>query len=213
MVVECEGNEELGTTYQKTKAYSVLTRTKFIMIAYSATSQSAYDQHLAEFEESIKTIKLIDPVNLKSSIAAIFRADNVYQETAQVKGEFTNIKIETSSKISNFKFSEEEKKISFRVEGTTGTKGVAMIPLHNVLAGPYTVTIDGQPTDEFMVIEDKTTGEHIMQLSYSHSVHDVAISGASVVPEFPVSLISILSVLVGIIAIVSRTRLIPKIQL
>jgi hypothetical protein len=213
IIVECEGDEESGTPYQKTKAYSVLTRTKFIIIAYSATSESEYERHLGEFEHSIKSVKVVDPVNLKSSLAAIFRANKAFEQTVSVKGQHVNIKIETSSNLSNFRLSEEEKKLSFTVEGTTGTKGVAVIPLHNVLAGPYTVTIDGQPTEDFIVIVDKTTGEQIMQLSYSHSVHDIAITGASVVPEFPVQLIAILGALIGIIAVIGRTKLMSRSQL
>ena len=204
MVQECK--DDGGSHYSKTRVYGVLTLTKFVIIAYAANSASAYEKYVNEFEQSLKTVHIDEPFDFKTSMLTLSGADKVYQDNPMVQGKAVHIKIETSSKISNFQVSEGEKKISFRVEGSEGTQGVVIMPLQQVMEGPYHVTIDGNPATNFLIIEDKTTGEKVLNLSYHHSAHDIVITGGAVVPEFPIHIIAIMGAVIGIIVVMSRVK-------
>ena len=204
MVQECK--DDGASHYSKTRVYGVLTLTKFVIIAYAANSASAYEKYANEFEQSIKTVHIDEPFDFKTSMLTLTGANKVYQDDPTVQGKAVHIKIETSSKISNFQVSEGEKKISFRVEGSEGTQGVVIMPLQQVMEGPYHVTIDGSPATNFLIIEDKTTGEKILNLSYHHSAHDIVITGGAVVPEFPIHIIAIMGAVIGIIVVMSRVK-------
>ena len=207
MVQECK--DDGGSHYSKTRVYGVLTLTKFVIIAYAANSASAYEKYVNEFEQSIKTVHIDEPFDFKTSMLTLTGANKVYQDDPTVQGKSVHIKIETSSKISNFQLSEGEKKISFRVEGSEGTQGVVIMPLQQVMEGPYHVTIDGNPATNFLIIEDKTTGEKVLNLSYHHSAHDIVITGGAVVPEFPLYLIALLGGVMGIITVLGRMGKLP----
>jgi hypothetical protein len=45
-----------------------------------------------------------------------------------------------------------------------------------------------------------------MTLTYTHSSHDVVITGTNVVPEFPIGVIGAVAAVIGIIAIMTRTK-------
>ena len=204
MVQECK--DDGASHYSKTRVYGVLTLTKFVIIAYAANSASAYEKYVNEFEQSLKTVHIDEPFDFKTSMLTLTGANKVYQDDPTVQGKAVHIKIETSSKISNFQVSEGEKKISFRVEGSEGTQGVVIMPLQQVMEGPYHVTIDGNPATNFLIIEDKTTGEKVLNLSYHHSAHDIVITGGAVVPEFPIHIIAIMGAVIGIIVVMSRVK-------
>ena len=207
IVQECKDD---GGHYSKTRAYGILTLTKFVVIVYSANSASAYEKYVNAFEQSLMSVHIDEPVDFKAGLLFMTGADQVYQNTPTVLGKPVTIKIQTSSKISNFQVSEEQKRISFTVEGDSGTRGVLMMQLQQVMEGPYQVTMDGSPAKDFMVIEDKMTGEKVLNMAYHHSTHDIVITGGTVVPEFPVHLIAIMGAIVGAIVVLSRVKPIPK---
>jgi predicted secreted protein with PEFG-CTERM motif len=75
------------------------------------------------------------------------------------------------------------------------------------LAGPYAVTIDGQLAKDY-VMEDEQT----MRLSLLSGSHDISISGTQVVPEFPIALIGLIVAMVGIVAIIGRTKILGNLK-
>ncbi|HXV45279.1 MAG TPA: hypothetical protein VD736_01255, partial [Nitrososphaera sp.] len=101
---------------------------------------------------------------------------------------------------------EENKRITFKVDGQTGTVGTIEIPIGMILEGPYSVTIDGQATSDFEVIPAVTSEEAILRISYTHSIHDVAVTGTNVVPEFPISILIMASALGSIMALAALAR-------
>ena len=193
----------------KANTYALITGTKFIMVTYAATSAAAYDKYLADFEHSFSSVKANDALNFRTTLPYVLAASKEYSQSVHALGKDWTLKIQTSSSLSNFDFAESEKKITFRVEGLSGTKGVILVPLQGLLVGPYDVKIDGKPTDQFTIIDDKTTGEKVLQLGYTHSAHDVEISGGTVVPEFPLYLIALLGGVIGIITILGRMAKLP----
>ena len=81
-----------------------------------------------------------------------------------------------------------------------------MIHIGSFLKGPYTVTFDGAAMTNFETATDNTTGDTTVTLHYHHSTHDVTVSGTQVVPEFPLPAVAGIAAIVGVVAILGRTR-------
>jgi PDZ domain-containing secreted protein len=118
-----------------------------------------------------------------------------------------------SSSVTAFAFEQAEKKVSFKVEGETGTKGVAQVTLpKELLAGQLMVSIDGRAVAEDsndVVVTSDTATEMTLEINYPHSEHTIEISGTSVVPEFPISMIVMTAAIgsvVATIAVASRLK-------
>ncbi|MBI3841752.1 MAG: hypothetical protein HY295_01180, partial [Thaumarchaeota archaeon] len=118
-----------------------------------------------------------------------------------------NVKIASNSNLSNFEFKPEQKKVSFTVEGETGTKGVTQITIPKiVLSGQLTVLIDGNQlvsdSDDVIVTSDTDT-ETTLEISYHHSTHIIDVVGTKTVPEFPVSIL-VMAIAVGLIVFLAQ---------
>lgn len=112
--------------------------------------------------------------------------------------------INSSSTVSDFQFYQEERRISFKVSGTNNTEGISILPVGKLMNGPYTVMIDDNSA-VFEIISDENSNATIMQISYMHPVRDVTVLGASIVPEFPTTLVFVILVL-GIGIVLATTR-------
>jgi len=98
--------------------------------------------------------------------------------------------------------------ISIYLVGPTGTSGYMRITLPKAFLGPpYSVYIDGSLTT-FNIIGENAT--HVtLELSYRHSEHGIIISSTNVIPEFPLGLSTLLTMLVaGVIITVFFKRFI-----
>jgi hypothetical protein len=124
-----------------------------------------------------------------------------------VAGETITLDLNSSSTISEFELDEDSKSISFTAD-EDGTAGVTEISVGRVLEGPYAVTIDGQVSSVVEVTQAGATGESMIRISYADGAHDVVITGTSVVPEFPLSLIVVVAAVFGAIILVGRTKLV-----
>jgi hypothetical protein len=71
--------------------------------------------------------------------------------------------------------------------------------------GPYAVTIDGILSHNFTVIEYQA-GSQRVRVEYGHSMHDIAVAGAAVVPEFPVQAAVALAGMMGAAMLATRLR-------
>jgi len=86
------------------------------------------------------------------------------------------IDIVSDSTISNFSFDETNYAISFESEADP-TLTSTEIYLGNALMEPFTVTIDGNVDDAFMITEDQITGQTSISISYIHPVEKISING------------------------------------
>jgi hypothetical protein len=79
------------------------------------------------------------------------------------------------------------KKLTYTLQGISGTTGTSNITIPNaLLGGPYTVTVDGGlPNDPPGVIISTNDTCSSLYFAYGHSTHAVEIIGTTVVPEFP----------------------------
>lgn len=112
-----------------------------------------------------------------------------------------------SSEVRDFAFEQGEKKVSFKVEGETGTRGVAQVTLpKDLLAGQMTVSIDGRMVAEDsndVIVTSETATEMTLEINYPHSEHTIDIVGTSVVPEFPVSMLVMVGAIGSVVAAVT----------
>lgn len=115
-----------------------------------------------------------------------------------------------SSSVTDFAFEQAEKKVSFKVEGETGTKGVAQVTLpKELLAGQLMVSIDGRVVAEDsndVIVTSDTASEMTLEINYPHSEHTIEITGTSVVPEFPVTFAVMAAAVASVVGLVALTR-------
>lgn len=122
-------------------------------------------------------------------------------ESVSVGGQPIDLEVESSSTIDQFQFDEQAKQITFTISGVEGTEGVTMITIGRVLQGPYSVVIGEGSISYFDVFEDPSSNEVTIKLVYAHSseAHDTTITGAQVVPEFPVTIIIMAAAIASVI--------------
>jgi len=116
----------------------------------------------------------------------------------------------TNSTISNFKFSQSDKMISFNVTGPSGTIGFCNVTIpKNLMWGEFTVLVNGESPIELILSSNATHNSFYFTFEFQHS--KVQIIATEVAPEFPIwtSMLLILIVLTVAIAIYKR-RLLRK---
>lgn len=98
-----------------------------------------------------------------------------------------SVAIKSNSTISDFSFSQPEKKIAFDVIGNYQTTGHCNVTIpRGFLEGEFAVLKDGislREGEDYILSENVT--HHTFDLNYIHSTHEIAIVGTQVIPEFP----------------------------
>lgn len=154
---------------------------------------------------------------LEASLAAKIKASSRFEVVSPVafavKAEDKQFEVDVasnSSSVTDFAFEQGEKKVSFKVEGETGTRGVAQVTLpKELLSGQLMVSIDGRAVAEDsndVIVTSDTATEMTLEINYPHSEHTIEITGTNVVPEFAVSMLVMAIALGSIVAIASKNR-------
>lgn len=202
--IECSRPD--GTQYKMKGAY-VLTDSRQVNLLYmSKLADFAADE--SKFEAALSSLKVSGAVdttttNPPSNLGQELKS---YIHSVLVKGKNVNLDLKSNSTISNLKMEEQNKRLSFTVEGQSGTHGTTEIPIGKILDGPYVVTVDGQQSTNFQVTNEGTSNA-ALRISYTHSTHDITVSGTNVVPEFPVVMLGVITaVVIGMIAVIGRIK-------
>ncbi|MBI3639430.1 MAG: hypothetical protein HY223_03855 [Thaumarchaeota archaeon] len=151
------------------------------------------------------SLTLKTQANLQSSTKFVVVSPNAFAVKAE--GKDFDVELASNSNVSNLQFDEQAKKISFIVSGETGTKGITDITIpKSLLSGNISVMIDGQVMSQTDVIEtsdtqDKTT----LEINYHHSTHTIEVVGTNAVPEFPASVLVMVTA-IGLLVIFGSTR-------
>jgi len=156
----------------------------------------------------LNTLSLKTQASLESSDKFVVVSPNAF--AIKAAGKDFSVQVATnSSDVSDVKFDEQGKKLSFTVQGETGTKGVTEVTIpKSLLSGDLTVMMDGQVMAQSDVIETADTNDEVtLELNYHHSTHQIDIVGTNAVPEFG-SLVSVVLVfsIVSIIILSLKTR-------
>jgi predicted secreted protein with PEFG-CTERM motif len=161
----------------------------------------------------LNTLALKTKDALESSTKIVVVSPNAMSVKAEGR-DFDVQVASNSTSVTNLNFDEQNKKLSFTVQGDAGTKGVTEITIpKSLLSGDLTVMIDGQAMAQSDVVETASTDtETTLELNYHHSTHQIDIVGTNAIPEFGTfaSVVLVISVLT-IVLLSSRIRHIPHI--
>jgi hypothetical protein len=119
-----------------------------------------------------------------------------------------HVEIYSNSSISAFQFNTTRKQISFNTTGPSGTKGFCDVTIpDDLLWGEFLLFIDGSLLAEGVNYTRSHSGSHyFFNITYSHSTHTVEIIATEAIPEFPSIVISLLTMIVTLLAIIAYKR-------
>jgi hypothetical protein len=215
-----EASVECPSTSQTMRMVSVQTDSNWIVMMYTAPTAN-FQSQVAAFDSAVSSLQVQGAVNTEAGGAGGSGGNGnsggtnlglelkAVIQSVLVKGKNVDLHLNTTSTISNFKLQEQNKALSFTVDGQSGTQGTTVIPIGKVLEGPYTVAIDGQSTTNFEVTNEGTSNA-MLKVMYTHSTHDITVTGTNVVPEFPLVAIGAIAAVIGVVAIIGRTSLFGK---
>jgi len=194
----------------KVKIVAAQTETHWISAMFMAP-ELEFDSSVSKFDSSVSTLNILnvedaevqpevtpDPTPETTEQPAKLESRSV---PVSVGGENVDVLVESSSSITKFGLDEENKKISFTADGDK--EGTTHLFLGNVLKGPFVVMMDDKETQDFTTDEQG----NILEMTYSSGNHEFSISGTQVVPEFPVVVVGLIAAVVGMVAIIGRTKL------
>ncbi len=151
--------------------------------------------------DALGIVETVTSAALQSSVQFVVAQPADYNVNAENQN-FT-VSIATNSGVNAFEFKQQEKKISFFIEGDSGTVGVTEITIpKTLLSGEMTILMDQNVVDnDNVLLKSETTSEATYEINYHHSIHRMEITGTSVVPEFPLSIIALATAVGSIVAL------------
>ncbi len=152
--------------------------------------------------DALGIVQTITSAALQSSIQFAVASPVTYDVEAENQN--FAVYIASNSGVNDFHFRQEEKRVSFFVEGNADTNGVTEITIpKKLLGGQMTVLIDQNVVvQDNVLLKSDTDTQTILEINYRHSIHRVEVAGTNVVPEFPVSMIIMAAAIVSVIATV-----------
>lgn len=152
--------------------------------------------------DALGLVQAITSAALQSSTEFVVAEPTEHKITADNR-EF-DVVIASNSGINEVTLNQEDKKLSFLVEGNDGTTGVTEIRIPKaMLSGDMTVLIDQNiAIEDDVLLKSDTATETVFEINYKHSIHRVEVAGTNVVPEFPVAIV-IMAVTIGAMIVVS----------
>jgi len=188
-VHECPA--EVG--YSKTDTYVIFTLRNAIAVSLSAASPEAYERHLPEFESSLKSIIIEGPIDFRTALEIILGTTSISTQEVDFSAGEIRLTAGASSKIVAIDFDEESRCISVTVDEQKRSEGHLLVPAHRLLLGPYQVYVDGEPSDDYVVIGDEGGATQLIDVWYKRGAHKIEIAGTEVVPEFDAGIALILA--------------------
>ncbi|MGI0037202.1 MAG: hypothetical protein ACRD99_02440 [Nitrososphaera sp.] len=195
---------ECPSTDQKFRMVAVETADNIVAVMFM-TPTSEFESNLGAFDSAVASLT-VQGASGTGGIPTTPTDDEptTSMQSVMVGGEAIQVSIESASTVSALALNEESKMLSYKTDGT-GTE--TTVAVGSVLEGPYTVMVDGEATTEF---EESTDAQGTKTITTSHGegAHEVSISGTQVVPEFPLAVLGAIAAVVGVIAVLGRTRFI-----
>lgn len=180
--------------------------TSFVIPANAKAGQYTVTSKLEIDTELVTLLDLDVNANLESSTRFVV-ADVVEHKINVDDSEFF-VSISSNSQVNNVEFNKDAKKLSFVVEGETGTEGTAEVDIPtSMLRGEMNVMIDGQPiAAKDVIVKSNTDVNTILEINYHHSTHAIEIVGTDALPEFPVAIL-IMSIAAIAMLLVSKIQI------
>ena len=163
---------------------------------YHFTLINTYRNGTLQFEAKDVNGYTFDQVQLYKSVKS--------WHPVHVNGSTYDISISSNSFISSFSFNQSAKKVCFNITGASGTPSFFNVTLpKTLLGGPYTISADGSP---MTVIETSNTTHNAIYAEYVHSTHKIEITGTTVIPEYPKTITTALTLIALTLTILFTRR-------
>jgi hypothetical protein len=162
---------------------SVLVQTldRWVAVMYVADIR-IQESYNSLFNEMVRTVSVNDAIDMDIDFNVHHKIETLYANGTQVL-----VMVRSSSNLTDLAFDEEKIALSFNVDGPVGSRGVTDISIGKILEGPYSVMIDDTIINDFDLVEGATREDNRIIVTYRHDdSKKISISGARVVPEFPV---------------------------
>jgi len=181
-----EGNGEYATKFKLLDSANPGTYTVEVRIEIEA--------------DALGLVNAITSATLRSSMQFVVAIPS--EHPLSVEGENFAVQIASNSGISDLQLKQQEKMISFFVEGDAGTTGVTEIKIpKKLLSGEVTVLMDQNiMLEQDVLLKSDTDAETTLEINYKHSIHRVEVAGTNVVPEFPVTGVVVAVAIASVIA-------------
>jgi hypothetical protein len=157
--------------------------------------------------DALGIVKTITSAGLQSSMQFAVAAPVEYD--VEVESEEFKVTVASNSGINDFQFKQHEKRVSFFVEGSSGTGGVTEISIpKRLLSGEMSVFMDQSlVANDNVILKSETETKTTFEINYSHSIHRMEVVGTNAVPEFPLAAIGAISAAVGVLILIGRLRM------
>lgn len=192
IVVREDASVESDGNYSKT----------FMLLENAEKGTYTLEANIEIDADALGIVQAITSAALQSSIQ--FAVASPVEHKVNAENQNFTVYIASNSGVNDFQFKQEEKRVSFLVEGDADTNGITEITIpKKLLSGKMTVLIDQNVVVEDNVLLKSDTGtETTLEINYKHSIHRVEVAGTNVVPEFPVlPLVLAVTTLASIISI------------
>ena len=186
---------------------------------YSTSFQLPSDAKNGAYKVDIKADVNSDvlsslPIKMQTGIDSSTKFVVISPNAWAVKAEGKDFQVDiasNSTSVTNLNFDGQNKKLSFTVQGETGTKGVTQVTIpKSMLSGDLTAMIDGRAMAQSDVVETADTSDSTtLEINYHHSTHTIDIVGTNAVPEFPLASIILVA---GISSLVLVYTVKPKLR-
>ena len=133
--------------------------------------------------------------------------DFVHHVTMEYNGMEFHLSVETNSSLSGVMafVAPNNGTIGLYVLGPDGTSGYLRLAIpKSFLAPPYNIYLDGSPKT-FNVVSENAT-HVVIEIFYTHSEHFIMVNSSSVIPEFPLDILSITTLLIVTILVTLLLR-------
>jgi hypothetical protein len=198
-VHECAGDQ-----YRKTESYVFFTLTKSFAVSYSASSADAFERHAPDFQQSLDTIKVDEPLNFRTGLEIILGTTSFFATGVEFQpGNSTDLVVLTTSVLTGVEYDDGD--IIVMVDEQRRSEGRLLMPVDTIRNDTYMVQVDGQAAPSF-VINDTETDRQLVLVQYAKGEHEIRIAGVQVIPEFPMHAIGVLAAAVLAAAVLYQRR-------
>lgn len=176
-----------GESEARVRTYVTYSKDLMFSLSVIASDKSVLEKAMPLTDSTIRSISIKDAINAFHTDRYDYLFGTVsYNQTATAMNQTHIVHLSTSSSsITQFRFDESQKRVSFSVTGGNGTRGSTTVLVNGILQGPYTVTVDGSPSEDYALKYYENTNETGVTVRHSHGPHEITITGTVVVPEFP----------------------------
>ncbi|MDH3203089.1 MAG: hypothetical protein OEL81_00220 [Nitrosopumilus sp.] len=161
------------------------TKENLIGTMYGAGSDLAFENNFSKFEKFQNSLYIDKTLNLSDSYE-MAKISDVTVNKHQIQVESNNVEILTISdaQITNVSFNDNDQELSLSVRSPSGiSSSVEIKSIDNLIEPPYEIKISEIPADNYIVLEDLTTNERSISMSFEGSTEIKIIGNLNETPN------------------------------